>query len=388
MDKLLLKPRADIRIKQGHPWLFSNELALHPELAAGHIVEVHSASGVNYGTAFYNPHSLVSARLLFSHTDLTKELLVNRIENALNYRRQFLPGEETFRLIYGESDLLPGLIVDKYEDYLAVQFLSAGMDLRKDLIVESLVSVLPQTKGIIEKDMSAHRTTEGLPQTEEIIFGEIPENIQISENNIKFEVALLGGQKTGYYLDQKLNRKFLQTISKGKRVLDCFCNQGGFALNAAKAGADYALGVDLSAPSLELADNNAKINDFFDVGFQKAHVFEYLENASDLNEKWDIVILDPPAFTKNRKTVPKAIAGYAKINRLALKLLSKQGFLVSSSCSHHISEEVFLELISKEAAKLNKRLRIVYRGSQSPDHPILPAMPETNYLKFFVFQII
>lgn len=387
MDKLILKKNADGRIKSGHPWIFSNEIVSHLDCSPGTIVEVISDSGKSYGLAFYNPHSLVAGRLLYA-TNFDFYEIKNRIEKAFELRKFLFPGEKSYRVVFGESDFLPGLIVDKYENYLSVQFLSAGIDVLKDKIVDALLQTIPDIEGIIEKDISTHRKTENLPEQEIVLHGEIPEKVRFVENRILYDISLIEGQKTGYFLDQKLNRKFLQTITSGKTVLDCFCNQGGFALNAAIGGAKYVLGVDISQNAVNASINNAKINNITNVAFIKADVFDYLEDELKAGNKWDIIVLDPPAFTKNRKTLPKAKAAYAKINRLAMKLINKGGFLVTSSCSHHLREDVFYETIQREAAKLNLKLTLIYRGLQSPDHPILVSMPETQYLKFFVFQII
>jgi 23S rRNA (cytosine1962-C5)-methyltransferase len=387
MEKLILKYKADERIKHGHPWIFSNEIQNHLNCESGSIVEVCSNSGISYGLAFYNPHSLVTARLLYANK-FDFSTICERISKAYEYRKFIFPNENSFRLVFGESDLLPGLIVDKYSDYLAVQFLSAGMDAIKSTIVDALIKQIPNIKGIIEKDVTTHRRTEQLPEIETVLYGEIPEKIRFIENGINYDISIIEGQKTGYFLDQKLNRNFLQSISKDKIVLDCFCNQGGFALNAAKGGAKYVLGIDISQQAVESSQNNAKINNFDFVEFLKADVFEYLDKKSKNGQKWDIIVLDPPAFTKNRKTLPKAKAAYAKINRLALKMLNQNGFLVTSSCSHHLQEDMFYEILQRESRKLNLKLRLVFRGLQSPDHPILISMPETQYLKFFVFQVI
>lgn len=388
MQTLTLKNKNDFRLRKGHPWIFSNEIVSHLDVNyPNDIVRVVSSAGYDYGFAFYNPNSLVAGRLLRTSERFDENLITKRLSTALEYRKSVLDGENSFRMVFGESDLLPGLIVDKYADYLSVQLLSRSMDARKDLIVECLLKVLPNTKGIIEKDISNHRNNEGLDQKEEVLYGEVPDAVEFEENGIKYAVPLIGGQKTGYFLDQKINRMYLQKISKGKKVLDCFCNQGGFALNAAKADADFALGVDISQSAVDTATNNASINSFTNAEFLKADVFDFLEKAVSRQEKWDIVVLDPPAFTKNRKTLPKAIAGYSKINKLALRLIPKGGYLVSSSCSHHLPEEEFLELISDEAAKQGRHLKLLYRGAQSPDHPILPAMLETNYLKYLIFKV-
>lgn len=387
MEKLILKKNADERIKHGHPWIFSNEVERHINCEDGEIVEIVSSTGISYGLAFYNAHSLVSARLLYTDK-FDYALICKRIRRSFEYRKSIFPNEDSYRVVFGESDLLPGLIVDKYSNYLSVQFLSAGVDKIKDTIISALLEVIPNIEGIIEKDISLHRKSENLPEIETILYGNIPDKIRFSENNIFFDVSLKEGQKTGYFLDQKVNRKFLQDIAKGKTILDCFCNQGGFALNAAVANASYVLGIDISQSAVNASSHNAKINNFNKVEFIKDDVFDFLEKENNQGKKWDIIVLDPPAFTKNRKTLPKAKAGYAKINRLALKLLNQNGFLVTSSCSHHLKEQDFYEIIQREASKQKIKLRLVYRGMQSPDHPILISMPETQYLKFFVFQLI
>ncbi len=387
MEKLILKKNADERIKHGHPWVFSNEVAQHLNCNDGEIVEILSSTGKSYGLAFYNSHSLVSARLLYTEK-FDYSIICERIHRSLEYRKFIFPDENSYRVVFGESDLLPGLIVDKYSNYLSIQFLSAGVDKLKDTIIKALLDVIPNVEGIIEKDISTHRKSENLPEVETVLYGNIADKTRFSENNIFFDVSLKEGQKTGYFLDQKINRKFLQDIAKGKTVLDCFCNQGGFALNAARSDAAYVLGIDVSQSAVDASQHNAKINNFHNVNFIKDDVFDFLEKENSKGKKWDIIVLDPPAFTKNRKTLPKAKAGYAKINRLALKLLNQNGFLVTSSCSHHLKEQDFLDIIQREASKPNIKLRLVYRGIQSPDHPILVSMPETQYLKFFVFQLI
>jgi len=387
MEKLILKKDADNRIRHGHPWIFSNEIVQHIDCEDGEIVEILSSTGKSYGLAFYNSHSLVAGRLLYCEK-FDYSLICERIRRSLEYRKFLFPDENSYRVVFGESDLLPGLIVDKYSNYLSVQFLSAGVDKIKETIINALLEAIPDIEGIIEKDISTHRKSENLPEVETVLYGTIADKTRFSENSILFDVSLKEGQKTGYFLDQKINRKFLQSIAKGKTVLDCFCNQGGFALNAAKSGATHVLGVDISQSAVDTSQHNAKINNFNNVDFIKDDVFDFLENENSTGNKWDIIVLDPPAFTKNRKTLPKAKAGYAKINRLALKLLNKNGFIVTPSCSHHLKEQDFFDIIQREASKQNVKLRLVYRGMQSPDHPILVSMPETQYLKFFVFQLI
>jgi len=388
MQKITLKKYADKRLRTGHQWIFSNEIENLPKhLPAGSLVEVLDDKGFNYGVAFFNPNTLISGRLLNHSTEPDEAFYSARIKKAADYRQFLFPEQDNYRLIYAESDFLPGLIVDRYGDYLAIQVLSAGIEKDIELIKSSLLEIFPATKGIIEKSKSVLRQIEGLPDKEEIIYGEIPDNIEIIENGIKLKLNLVTGQKTGYFLDQKVNRKFLQTIAKDKTILDCFCNQGGFALNAAYAGAKHSLGIDSSQEAINSSLENKILNNFTNVDFEKSEVMQFLQNAVAEGKKWDIIILDPPSFAKSRKNIPQAKHGYAKINRLAMQCLAPSGILVSSSCTHVVDEENFLEVIGNAAGKLRKQLRLMFRGNQSPCHPILLSMPETNYLKFFVFSV-
>lgn len=387
MEKLFIKRNHDRRIKSGHLWIFSNELESIPDLPSGSIIEVYTSNNTNLGLGLYNPHSLIAIRLLNTFSPINIEFFLDRINSAFDLRRR-LDKTEMCRLVFGESDLLPGLIVDKYGDYLSIQILSAGMETFTDIIIEALLKILPDTKGIIAKNNSKLRILEGLPIEEKILYGEIPDEIITNENGIKLNIALKQSQKTGYFLDQSDNRKFIMSISNGLNVLDCYCNQGGFALHSAKGGAKEIVCIDSSNTALAQAKNNSELNNFNNFNFIESDVHEFLNRELSGNSKWDLIILDPPAFAKNKKDVRNASKGYAKINRLALQLLSDGGFLATSSCSYHITEESFYNIIINEAVKLNIQLRLIYRGSQSPDHPILTSMPETKYLKFFVFQKI
>ncbi len=379
----------DHRVRGGHLWVFSNELQELPRLQPGSIVRVLSARGESFGTGIYNPHSLIAVRLLRSEVEeLTVDFFAERIAQALALRQRLCPGEAAYRLVHGEADLLPGLVVDRYGDYLAVQTLAVGMDQRLPLIVEALRSVVPQTQGIVEKNHSRLRELERLPQRQGILWGTIPERMLIEEFGVRFEVSLLEGQKTGAYLDQRYHRALTGRLATGLRVLDCFTYHGGFALHAARHGAREVLAVDSSASALEAARRNAELNGADQVRFQEADVFDVLRRFVAEGQRWDMVILDPPAFAKSRRHVPSAKQGYAEINRLAMLLLPPGGYLVTSSCSHHVFEAVFLEVIFGEAARLGRQLRMLYRGTQPPDHPILLSMPETQYLKFFIFHVL
>jgi len=368
--------------------VFSNELQEVPDYPAGEIVEVKNYSGRSYGLGFYNPHSLIAVRMLETDTVFDGKKLEGRIRMALEYRMKIGRDTGSMRLVYGESDFLPGLIIDKFGDYFSLQILSAGMENFIHEIVNSIKKIFPDVKAIVEKNDSHWRKIENLELRESVLFGDLPDEIEFKENNIKYKISLLSGQKTGYYLDQSDNRKFTGSISKGLSVLDCYCNQGGFALNAALGGAVEVLGIDASEDAILKAKANAELNKLTNIKFEKADVPEFLEKQISENIKWDMIILDPPAFTKSKKNVSTAKAGYAKINRLAMKSLNEGGFLVSSSCSGHITEDTFYDIIANEAGKLNQHLRLVFRGGQASDHPILSAMPETKYLKFFVFQVL
>ena len=382
-----LKRNADNRIKFGHLWVFSNELQDIPKLQPGVVVKVVDSNQKSYGFGFYNPASLISVRLLKTEIFPSVQLFIERIAIAKALRQSLLGDIEMCRLVFGESDLLPGLIIDKYSNYFAIQILSAGMELMKSEIVQALLEIFPETKGIIEKNDTKLREIEGLPLISTVLFGEIPEKFISQEQGVQLELSLSEGQKTGYFLDQRINRKFVRTISRGLSVLDCYTNQGGFALNAGIGGAEKIAAIDCSETALNAVSRNAELNGL-KIETIKADVAEYLSKAVERNEKWDMIILDPPAFAKNRKSVPKAKAAYAKINRLAMKMLNPNGYLIASSCSHHVFEDVFKDAIYRESCKLGKQLKQVYRGGQSPDHPILLSLPETQYLKFFVFQVV
>jgi 23S rRNA (cytosine1962-C5)-methyltransferase len=388
MTALHLKKHHDRRIQSGHPWIFSNELTAIPALVPGSIVEVFSHAGKSFGSGLYNPNSLIAVRLLGENISaLSPSFFIQRIAHAEQLRRQIMLGESSYRLVFGESDFLPGLVIDRYGDYFALQILSAGMDVHLAHITEALLYLFPNTRGIVEKNTSHLRQLEGLELREGIVYGSIPDAVEIIENGVRLSISLLGTQKTGYFLDQKHNRLRVKEVVRNLRVLDCFCNQGGFALNAGVGCAAEVLGIDSSASAIEAAANNAALNSLTNVRFQKADVFEFLSAEVRNKSSWDCIILDPPSFTKSKKNVGAAKKGYAEINRLALQILAKDGLLVSASCSQHIYEETLLEIIHNEAARLNIPLRCIYRGGQSPDHPILIGMPETQYLKFFIFSV-
>ncbi|MCS6807545.1 MAG: class I SAM-dependent rRNA methyltransferase [Bacteroidota bacterium] len=404
MTTLIVKNRHNARLRSGHLWVFRDDLESIPSsLAPGELVAVQSAGGHQYGTALFHPTSLIAARLLLSTTsELSAEFFVERIRQALALRERVLPSERTFRLVFGESDFLPGLIIDRYHDitrhqnneYFVLQTLSAGMDNKKDEICTALRIVFPATHGILEKNTSALRQHDGLDKREGILWGTIPPAITIAEHGILSSVSLLEGQKTGYFLDQKLNRLKVKGLAAGLRVLDCFTNQGGFALHAACGGAHYVLGLDSSQTAIQRCHINAELNGLSDIAtFRCEDVTGYLQNAvehyrNEPERPWDMIILDPPAFAKSKHHIPQAKRGYARINRMALRLLPRGGLLATGSCSHHISEDMLFNIILQEAERERRQLRLLFHGRQSPCHPILASMPETSYLKFFIFEVI
>jgi 23S rRNA (cytosine1962-C5)-methyltransferase len=265
--------------------------------------------------------------------------------------------------------------------------LSAGMDRHRDNIVEAIRTVFPNALGIVEKNMAQTRLKEGLTLREGPVWGTVPETVDIVENGLTLRIDLVGGQKTGYFLDQKINRAVVASLARGRTVLDCFCNVGGFALNAAAAGAHQAVGVDSSAVAIAAAQRNAEINGLTNARFETANVFDLLREHAANGTMWDMVILDPPSFAKSRAVLRKAHAGYGELNRLAMKVIKPGGILVSASCTQLVPEAALLDIIYTEAARLRKRLRLLHRCTQSPDHPVLLSMPETQYLKLFVFDV-
>jgi len=384
---LTLLPSMHGRIREGHPWVFAESLKKHESLPAGSLVRLKTDYDYDCGLGFYNPHSSIAIRLLHTHEDVNVAFFVNRLRSALAIRQRVFPTMDSYRLCFGESDELPGLIIDRYGDYCAMQCLSYGMDARIDMIIEALKMIIPTLKGVIAKHDSSLRLKEGLEQGEYIVYGEIPDHIHIQEHEIKLEISLMHGQKTGYFLDQRLNRKWVEQLSGGLDVLDCFANQGGFALHAAKGGAKSVLGIDSAKQAIEASKRNAELNGYSHVEFEQADVFDYLKSSVQTGKTWDMIILDPPAFTKNKATLARAKRGYAEINRQALKLIRPGGFLVSASCSQHLSAHMLTEIVQSESKRVNRSLRLIHSGGQSPCHPILPIMPETSYLKCLTFEV-
>lgn len=387
MAKAILRPTREARVRSGHPWVFASDIdRAQGDFEPGDVVNVESSKGTFLGQAFYNPNSQIALRMLtYRDEKVDKEFFKNRIRTAWEYRQRFCD-INSCRLVFSESDFLPGLIVDKFADTLVVQSLSLGIEKWKDAIVEGLVETCSPS-GIYERSDVPVRRLEGMEQTTGLLYGEVPERVEMVENGIRFLVDVINGQKTGFFLDQKENRQEVMRLCEGARVLDCFTHNGSFALHAAKAGAASVLGVDISEEAVEVARENARINGLDNAKFEAHNCFDHLRELTDAREKYDVVILDPPAFTKTRAQVESALRGYKEINLRGLKLVRNGGFLVSCSCSQHVSEDKFVEVINTAARDSKKRLRFVELRSQGHDHPVLPASPETRYLKCAIIQV-
>ena len=386
-NQVVLKNHEDERILTGHQWVFSNEIArVNGSPQAGELVEIVKHDGHTLGFGFFNPHSLIAVRFLSpDHTEISSSFFEQRIGNALILRNRIFPGSESFRLVNGESDFLPGLIVDKYNEFLCLQTLSVGMDQRLETICDVLESMF-HPKAIVERNDTPLRVLEHLEEKKGVLRGTAEHTI-LSENGAKFNVDLLKGQKTGFFLDQRDNRKTTRCHVRGLEVLDCFCNEGGFAINAALGGAKHVLGIDISDISVERARVNAVLNQKENIDFKQGDVFDVLKEYSSQRKRFDVVILDPPSFTRSRKNVKSAIRGYKTINGLAQTTIREGGFLITASCSHHITEETFLETVDESSRKAGRKLRLLQFAGASPDHPVLVSMPETKYLKFAVFSV-
>lgn len=391
MVKLVLKRGEDKRVRAGHPWVFSNEIGeITGEKGPGAAAEIYDAKGDFLGAGYYNPRTLIAARIL-SRTEADIDsagFYRERIARALAFRNLLYPGMMAFRAVYGEGDFLPGLIVDKYGDYLSVQFLTCGMEMRRELIIGVLLELFAP-KGIVGRNDAAVRALEGLDEQVEILYGNLPEQVEIEEHSLLFRADLLHGQKTGHFLDQKENHLLLKERVKGKDVLDCFCYSGSWGIHAADFGAAAVTCVDISEKAAALARQNAALNGFSAVvECEAVDAFERLRTLGCEGRSFDMVVLDPPAFVKNRKVLKEALKGYFTINRRAMELLRPGGYLVTCSCSYHLEREMFRELLANAAQKARREMRLIEVRSQAPDHPVLLAVPETEYLKCFVLQAV
>lgn len=390
MQTLQLKPKEHRRLMRGHCWVFSNEVAQHPDsAAAGDLVRVVAASGAELGTALYHPGSLIAARMLGPGTiEADAPFFQERLGTAKRLRERLFPQDTAYRLVHGESDALPGLIVDRYGDCLCVETLSAGMDRRLDTICDVLEAEF-HPASIVERNDSPLRGYEDLPQRRGLLRGGLSSPVEVRENGLRYLVDPMQGQKTGFFLDQKNNRRAVARYCRGAVVLDAYCNAGGFAVSAAAAGASQVLGVDTSEAALASARENARLNGVAEIcGFRRRDAVEFMDEAIRRGDRFDVIVLDPPSFTRSKKNVPQAKRAYRRINEMACELLAEGGIVATASCSFHIFEDVFYQIVDEAAQRAGRRLRLLERRFQSPDHPILLAMPETLYLKFGILQVL
>lgn len=385
--QIILRKNEEHRILAGHQWVFSNEIkSVNGNPEAGDVIELLRHDEKLLGIGFYNPHSLIAFRLLSREPEnITFEFFERRIAQARQLRERLYPGAEAFRLVHGEADFLPGLIIDKYNEFLSLQTLAVGMDRRLTLICDVLESIF-RPKAIIERNESPLRSLEQLPLEKGVLRGTIGQTI-ISEHGVKFKVSLLEGQKTGFFLDQRENRRAMQRYVHNAAVLDCFCNEGGFAIYAARGGATRVLGIDSSETAIANARINATINEVPDIKFEVGDVFKRLSELFEAGERFDVVVLDPPSFSRNKKTVAAALKGYKEINSGALRLINSGGILVTASCSHHVTAESFVEAVEASARATRRSLQLLEWRGAAADHPTLPTMPETAYLKFGAFAV-
>lgn len=382
-------------LKAGGLWVFDNEIdTIMGTFTNGDIVIVHDFDGYMMGRGFINQNSKIRVRMMTRNKEqqIDEAFLRNRVQTAWDYRKDTVD-TSSCRVIFGEADFLPGIVIDKYEDVLVVESLALGIDRFKETIVRLLKECMAEDgihiRGVYERSDAKEREKEGLTKVKGFIGEPFDTNIEIVENGVHYMVDVENGQKTGFFLDQKYNRLAMQRICKGKKVLDCFTHMGTFALNAGIAGAKDVTGLDISEYAVEQAARNAKLNQLEDtVHFRCANVLDELPKLAAAGEQYDVVILDPPAFTKSREATKNAIKGYREINMKGMKLVKDGGYLATCSCSHFMTQELLAKTIKEAAKATHKRLRQVEFRTQSPDHPILWAADESYYLKFYIFQVV
>ena len=386
--------KAEKTARSGHPWIYADEvMSVAGEYKNGDIVDVYSKKGKYIGSGFINDNSKIRIRIISRNANdkFDCDFWIRRVKYALDYRKTVMPGDDfkCCRLIFGEADTFPGLTVDRFENVLVTEVLSLGVEQRKSVIYDALLSALPEITALYERSDSDIRTLEGMEKYSGFYYGSGDGFVTIKENGIMYNVDYINGQKTGFFLDQKYNRAAAGRIAFGKKVLDCFTHTGAFALNAAKGGAESVTAVDISDKAIEDAKANAKLNGIENTDFVCADVFDYLTKLYNENNKiYDFIILDPPAFTKSRDTIKDAMRGYKEINLKAMRLLPRGGYLATCSCSHFMRDSIFCQMIHAAAEDAGVSLRQIEARQQSPDHPILWNVPETDYLKFYIFQIV
>ena len=384
---VILKKNEERRLLGGHQWIFSNEIhRIVGTPSSGDIVEILRSDGKSLGVGFFNSQSLIAVRHLSPDIiDIDEAFFDHRIRTALRLREKLFPESTTYRVVHSESDFLPGVVIDRYDDTFSIQTFSAGMEQRKTMICDVLTTIF-SPRCIVERNESSLRSLEGLPLQTSVLFG-TPEPVTIQLNEVRFTVDVLNGQKSGFFLDQRENRRSIAPFVSNASVLDCFCNEGGFGLYAAAFGAKHVDSVDISEESIARARHNAELNTMTEIEFHQHDVFPFLEASVQSGKKWDVVILDPPSFTKSKKTVHTAIKGYKEINTNGLRCVSSPGIFISASCSHHIDQTAFVNIIKESGVKAERKVQLLRISGASPDHPVLPSMPETQYLTFALCSV-
>lgn len=387
--RVTIRRNKDKNLRRGYPWVFSNQLEdISGNPQSGDVVEIAGADGTLYGQGLYHSDSLIAVRFLTSDASrkIDASFFRERLERALTFRRQVFGDATHYRLVYGESDGMPGTIIDRYGDVLTWSTLSFGMAQRRDEILDILEELLAP-KAIVERNDAVLREKDNLEANVGVVRGSYEGPVEIREDDVRFRVDVLGGPKTGFFIDQRLNRQFLRRFAGGRRVLDVFCADGGFGLHAAAAGAESVHFLDSSGTALERARMNAEINGLLDkVTFDESDALDRLGELVKEGATYDLIILDPPAFAKSRRQTEQATKAYQRINITALQMLRPGGILATSSCSQAVAEDDFVKILDYSARRSGSNVRTLHRGYPSPDHPVLPTMPETHYLKFYVFE--
>ena len=385
-----LKPGEQDRLLAGHPWIYRNEVEGWPQsVEPGDLVDVSDSRGHFLGRGYLNPRSNISIRLFGrDRLPIDQDFFTGRIRQAQTWREKMLGGRSAYRMVHAEADGLPGLIVDRYGDALAIQLLTAGMDRRRELILKALAEVL-QPQAIVARNDSPMREREGLVREQRVLFGALPPELVVQVNGLDVAVDLLEGQKTGLFLDQIDNYRLLERLADGAEALDCFCYTGLWGLHAARYGAARVTGLDQSAPAIARAKALAEQNGLADrCTYRVGNVFDELKERDRRRESFDLIILDPPAFVRTRARLPEAIAGYKEINLRSMRLLRPGGCLITCSCSHHLTADQFRRLLQDAAGDVRRTVRLVAQGAQGRDHPVLLGMPESEYLKCLVLQAL
>lgn len=389
IPKVMLKRHGKHGSENGHPWVYQSEIDyVKGKFVAGDIVDVFNCRQQYLGRGYINPRSQITIRLLSREEEIiNRDFFVKRIAQAWKYRQRFLEEPEYCRLIFSEADFLPGLVVDKFGSCLVIQTLALGMDLHKDMIV-SVLDELLHPEMIYERNDASVRTIEGLPLQKGFLKGQGDTLLTVRENGLLFQADIENGQKTGFFYDQRENRRILSKFVAGGEVLDCFCFSGSFSIHAAAYGAKHVTGIDISSAAVALATHNATLNKLEDrCEFMEANAFDLLRSYSDAGRQYDTVILDPPAFTKSKASVEGAARGYKEINLRGLKMIKPGGFLVTCSCSFHMDRNLFHSVVAEAAYDAKRTVREVAYMTQAKDHPSIPAAPETSYLKFLVLEV-